>query len=91
MKKELDDIDFDILKNAVRLSPAACNKGARMREVYRPFLDKHCDSFLWQRIIVLADESYLNLERLPGRHVIVRPTKKTYKLMEHNGPKEGGA
>lgn len=91
MKKEPDEIDFEILKCAVKLCPGK-NDGARMREVYRPLLKERCDSFLWQRVTILAQEGYLKLERKAGRHVVVRPTQKARSILEHNnGPKEDDA
>jgi hypothetical protein len=87
MKKEPDEIDFEILRNLIRLCPGKKDR-ARMREVYRPLLKERCDSFLWNRMTILAEEGFLRLERTTGRRTMVQPTQKARKLLEHNGPKE---
>ena len=87
MKKEPDEVDFDILKNVIRLCPGG--KGAvRMREAYRPLLAERCDSFLWHRVMILAEEGFLKVDRVAGRKVMLRPTAKARKLIENNHLKE---
>ena len=88
MKKEPDEIDFEILKNAVRLCTK--NKGVRLREVYRPLLQERCDSFLWKRVMILTEESFLKIDRSSPGKVFVTPSAKARKIVEHNnGPKKG--
>lgn len=90
MKKEPDEIDFDILRNVVRLCPGG-KDSVRMREAYRPLLGERCDSFLWHRVMILAKEGLLKIERVAGRKVMLRPTTKARRLIENNGPKEADA
>ena len=84
MKKEIDEIDFALLKAVVD------QPGMRQKDCYKQFMKgggssySYLETFLWKRLRELARESYLRRDKESTSAVLLYPKHKAKDLVKHN-------
>jgi hypothetical protein len=88
MRKEPDEIEFEMLKRVVDHP-----EGLRLRAVYSPFIGKAGygkETFLWKKVQLLIAEKYLERRSEKIGHVIIHATAKSRKLVKDNNDNNVG-
>lgn len=86
MRKEPDEIEFEIIKFVV------ANPGLTARNCYKHLIGKpRKETFLWTHLQELIAEGYLEKKSIGRGRFGVFPTNKAIKLVRGNGLQNGDA